>query len=56
MEWQMILAIILVTPVILVPVLFIWYVNVGGIAVAWKEARAKTVSRKLAAKEIDVMQ
>lgn len=56
MEWQLILALVLVIPVILIPVLLVWYINAGGIALALKEARAKRVARKLEAKRISVRQ
>ena len=46
MEWQIILALVLAAPIILVPVAFVWYLNIGGI-VAAKEAR----KRKAAAEE-----
>lgn len=41
MEWQAILALVLVIPLILVPVAFIWYLNVGGLYVAIKEGRLR---------------
>ena len=46
MEWQIILALVLAAPIILVPVAFVWYLNIGGV-VAAKEAR----KRKAAAEE-----
>ena len=47
MEWQIILALVVVAPLILFPVVFIWYVTVGGLVVALRE-RQKV---KAAAKE-----
>ena len=47
MAWQTILALVLMVPVILIPVAFVWYINAGGLYIALKEARA----RKAAAKE-----
>ena len=41
MEWQIIVALVVVIPVILIPVLFVWYLNIGGIYAAIKEARAR---------------
>ncbi len=41
MEWQVIIALIVAIPVIMLPVAFVWYLNVGGIFTALKEARAK---------------
>ncbi|MBL7119229.1 MAG: hypothetical protein ISS53_00935 [Dehalococcoidia bacterium] len=47
MEWQIILALVLAAPIILVPVAFVWYLNIGGVVAAAKEAR----ERKAAAEE-----
>ena len=41
MEWQIILAIVLAIPIILFPAAYIWYLNIGGIYAAVKEARAR---------------
>lgn len=41
MDWQIILALIIVIPVILLPVALIWYLNIGGILAAVKEARER---------------
>jgi len=47
MEWQIIVALVIVIPVVLIPVLFVWYLNIGGIYAAFKEARARrAVSEK----------
>lgn len=46
MEWQIIVALTIAIPVILFPVAFIWYINIGGIILAIKEARAKRAARK----------
>jgi hypothetical protein len=43
MEWQIIVALAIVIPVVLIPVLFVWYLNIGGIYAAIKEARARRV-------------
>jgi hypothetical protein len=41
MEWPVILALLLAIPIILFPVAFIWYLNVGGLYAAIKEGRLK---------------
>ena len=41
MEWQVILALALAIPIILFPVAFIWYLNIGGVYAAIKEGRLK---------------
>ncbi len=46
MEWQIIVAIVLAIPIILLPVVFIWYLNVGGMFTAIKEARARRAAIK----------
>ena len=37
MEWQGILALVIAIPIILIPVAFVWYVNMGGIYAAIQE-------------------
>lgn len=46
MEWQIIVAIALAIPIILIPVVFVWYLNLGGIYAAIKEARARRAVRE----------
>jgi hypothetical protein len=50
MEWQIIIALVIAVPVILFPAAFVWYLNVGGIYSAIKEARARRVAREKADK------
>ena len=45
MEWQIIVALAVAIPIILLPVAFIWYLNLGGIYAAIKEARARRAAR-----------
>ncbi len=40
MQWELIVALVVAIPVILFPVAFVWYLNVGGIVHAIREARA----------------
>ena len=51
MEWQIIVAMVIAIPVILFPVAFVWYLNIGGIFTAVKEARARRVALKKGIKE-----
>ena len=46
MEWYVILILVLGIPVILFPAAYVWYLNVGGIYAAIKEAREKKAARK----------
>jgi hypothetical protein len=41
MEWQVIVALVIILPVILFPAAFVWYLNVGGVYAAVKEARKR---------------
>ena len=51
MEWQIIVALVVAIPVILFPVALIWYINVGGIYTAIKEAKERRVIDKKGVKE-----
>ena len=44
MEWQFIVAMVIAIPLILFPAAFVWYLNIGGLFTAMKEARAKRVA------------
>ena len=46
MEWQIIVALVLAIPIILFPVAFVWYLNIGGIYAAVKEARERRVAHE----------
>ncbi|MFC1985837.1 hypothetical protein ACFLUK_00455 [Chloroflexota bacterium] len=46
MEWQIMVALAVVIPIILFPVAFVWYLNIGGIYAAVKEARARRVAHE----------
>jgi hypothetical protein len=50
MQWQMIVALIIAIPIILFPVAFVWFINIGGIYAAIKEAQKKRAALKEAAK------
>jgi uncharacterized membrane protein (UPF0182 family) len=45
MEWPLILGLVIAIPIILIPVVFIWYLNVGGVYAAIKEGRLKVFQR-----------
>ena len=40
MEWQIIVALAVAVPVVLFPAALVWYINIGGIVQAAREARA----------------
>lgn len=50
MEWQVVVALVIAIPVILFPAAFVWYLNLGGIYTAVKEARAKRAAEEKGAK------
>ena len=47
MEWQVVVALVIAVPIILIPVVLVWYLNMGGIYHAFQEAR----QRRRAARE-----
>jgi hypothetical protein len=48
MTAALVIALILAIPIILFPAAFIWYINIGGIYQAVKEARRARAARELA--------
>ena len=54
MPWQIIVALIVVIPVILLPAAFVWYLNIGGIYAAIKEARERRAVREEKAETVAV--
>ena len=51
MEWQIILALVIGIPIILLPVAFIWYINVSGLYQVMRDARQREKRRTRALKE-----
>lgn len=41
MEWGVILALVLALPLILFPVAYVWYVNIGGLVAAIRKTQKK---------------
>ncbi len=41
MEWQFVVALVVMVPVILFPAAFVWYINISGIMQVWQESRAR---------------
>ncbi|MFH1003614.1 MAG: hypothetical protein V1780_05660 [Chloroflexota bacterium] len=54
MEWQVIVALLIAIPIILLPVVFVWYLNIGGLYIAIKEARAKQLAKTVRQKTVEV--
>ena len=44
MQWELVVALVVAIPIILFPAAFVWYLNVGSIYTAIKEARAKHIA------------
>jgi len=53
MEWQVIVALVIILPVILFPAAFVWYLNVGGVYAAVKEARKRRTTEEKEAIETE---
>ncbi len=50
MEWQVIVALAIAIPIILLPAAFVWYLNIGGVVQTVREARARKVTEKATTK------
>ncbi len=48
MEWEFVIALVVMVPLILLPVAFVWYLNLGGILAAVRRARAAEKARPAA--------
>jgi len=51
MQWEFVIALVIAIPIILFPVAFVWYLNIGGIYAAIKEARARRALREKGVRE-----
>ena len=50
MKWEFVIALLIAIPVILFPAAYIWYINIGGVYTAIREAKAKRLARQKADK------
>ena len=46
MQWELVIALVIAIPIILFPAAFVWYLNIGGIYAAIKEARERRVAHE----------
>jgi len=46
MDWQIILAIVVAIPVVLVPAVLVWYLNVSGTFTVIRETRRRRIARE----------
>ena len=46
MQWELLVALVVAIPIILFPAAYIWYLNIGGVYAAIKEAWEKRAARE----------
>ena len=46
MHWEFLVALVLAIPVVLFPVAFVWYLNIGGVSAMVREARKRQAARE----------
>ena len=46
MEWQLIVALVIMIPIVLVPVAFVWYLNLGGMRLLLRAVRRTKIAGK----------
>ena len=54
MQWELVVALVIAIPVILFPAAFVWYLNLGGMVQAVREARQTRTAQKKEAATIKV--
>jgi hypothetical protein len=49
MEWQVIVAMAVAIPIILLPVALVWYINIGGIRILlrWRQPKPATKRKEI---------
>jgi len=45
MSWQVVIALVVAIPVVLLPVAFVWFLNTGGIVAVLRSAMARRFSK-----------
>ena len=50
MQWELVIALVIATPIILFPAAYVWYLNIGRIYATIKESQAKRVALEKKAK------
>jgi hypothetical protein len=53
MTWELVVILVIAIPVILFPAAYVWYINIGGLALLFKEAREKRAIRKKPKHELE---
>jgi Tfp pilus assembly protein PilO len=54
MQWQIIVALVVMVPVVLAPVVFIWFLNFSGLYSAMKRRRARHTTLGKAKAEVHI--
>ncbi len=47
MSWQVIVALVIAVPVVMLPVAFVWFLNTGGVLAGLKARRAQKMAKKV---------
>ena len=53
MQWELIVILVIAIPVILFPAAYVWYINIGGLAILFKEARERRANKKKSQQELE---
>ena len=53
MTWELVVILVVAIPVILFPAAYIWYINIGGLILLFKEAREKRAIRRKIKQELE---
>jgi len=56
MEWPVVVVLVVILPVVLFPAAFVWYLNVGGVYAAVKEARKRRVAAKQGTRSVKIIE
>jgi hypothetical protein len=54
LEWQIIVALAVIVPVILLPVMFVWFLNIGGLYTVMKRIRERQTTWRKRKSEAEV--
>ncbi len=46
MQWELVVALVIAIPIILVPAAFVWFLNVSGIYTVIRETQKRRIARK----------
>jgi hypothetical protein len=53
MTWELVVILVVAIPIILFPAAYVWYINIGGLALLFKESREKQAIRKKIKQELE---